>query len=1202
MYLTYTANRAMVSFMMVRPMDLRIGPLPGGDRRGASGAGAGRGSMRAASTNRRLVRPPDQSSNPPSPPDGLVSAGPSQAQHLAPAAGERVRRMRWTSTMNANAMRAYFRATGGNTGATGYRAVMFREFLQLEPSLTVTEQNLADRVRYIQRSNVFSVAELEQLRREVVSVLDDAPHVEDVSPQPERVEETEPNPQIVAEENITETITQDLEQMRSILEETIAEYRQVPLESRPRLPRVPLSIKVRDVVGAINQMLPSFLEGSIDLWDTDTVLFGAAMAVCHIAGVRMPGTGPTTPRSSRIPAWQRRIRGRITRARVLIGKLTSFRSGNTRPRVMRFVAEAFAGQDIDMSHPNFAQTVTERIDYLKQKIAAWGKRLRRYSEMVKRHEHNRLFESDQKKFYRTLESPEMRSTGARPDQADVLTFWQNLWSRPVTHEEGPWMQAVEGACASIMPMNAIRISEEDVTAAVRKAPNWKSPGPDGLQHYWLKGFWRSHATLARQFQRALDDGTLPNFLTTGVTHLAPKSEDTADPSKYRPITCLCTLYKTLTSVLSSKISQHIVENHIISDAQNGCRGGSRGSKELLLIDAVAGKLVRRNRRNFSAAWIDYKKAFDSVPHSWLLRVLELYKVDSTVRHFLGTCLGQWSTILSLAGERMTAANDRIWIKRGIFQGDCLSPLWFCLSLNPLSHLLEESATGFQFRRGGMRMPHLLYMDDLKLFSPNAQRLGELLKITEDFSNSIRMELGVDKCAIMHVERGHVVRSEGVNVGSNRIKSLSETETYRYLGMSQTIGVCEADVKQAVCEVFYDRLTKVLDCFLSGGNKVRAYNAWVMPVLMYTFGVLRWSQTELDALDRKVRKTMTLHRMHHPRSSVMRLYLPRKCGGRGLLSAKTMHNREICSLRNYFLAKADGAIHSEVIACDKGLTPLSLASEEWRDPVILSTAERESVWRGKELHGRFYKALHEPHVDGKASLHWLRFGDLFGETEGFVCAIQDQVIKTRNYRKYIIKDGTQDICRACAHPGESLRHVISGCSALANTEYLHRHNQVAKILHQELAHKYGLVNQRVPYYKYSPAPVLENDRAKLYWDRSVITDRTILANKPDIVLMDRAQSRVFLVDITIPHDENLVKAETEKRRKYLDLAHEVTDMWGVASTEIIPVVLSVNGLIPKTLKTNLRQLGFRGSSLPARMQKAVLLDTARIVRRFLSLGL
>ncbi|CAK1579545.1 unnamed protein product [Parnassius mnemosyne] len=277
----------------------------------------------------------------------------------------------------------------------------------------------------------------------------------------------------------------------------------------------------------------------------------------------------------------------------------------------------------------------------------------------------------------------------------------------------------------------------------------------------------------------------------------------------------------------------------MSRAQNGCRGGGRGTKEPLLIDAVIGKVVKRNRRNLSAAWIDYKKASDSVPHTWLERVLELYKVDCTVRDFLGQCMGQWSTILCHPAERITAAENHIRIRRGIFQGDCLSPIWFCLSLNPLSTLLEGLVRGFQLRKGGTKGTHLFCMDDLKLFASSRFHLMALLNITCNFSNSIRMELGTDKCAVLYVERGRVANSEGIDLSMPiNIKTLSEAETYRYLGMSQNIGIDEADMKQSVSDVFYARLTKVLISLLSGVNKTHAYSGWIMPVLMYTFGILR----------------------------------------------------------------------------------------------------------------------------------------------------------------------------------------------------------------------------------------------------------------------------------------------------------------------------------------------------------------------------
>ncbi|CAG5004260.1 unnamed protein product [Parnassius apollo] len=159
----------------------RKGPLPGG-RQGAAGAGAGRDSMRTVSRARGAAQPPISPSHPSSPPAGLVSAGSSRAQQSAPATGG-LRRMRWTIEMNTNALRAYFRAKGGEVGGLAYRAMMHRLFAELEQSITVTEQNLANRVRYISRSNIFDVAELERLRREAVPSSGENATAEDAVPQ-----------------------------------------------------------------------------------------------------------------------------------------------------------------------------------------------------------------------------------------------------------------------------------------------------------------------------------------------------------------------------------------------------------------------------------------------------------------------------------------------------------------------------------------------------------------------------------------------------------------------------------------------------------------------------------------------------------------------------------------------------------------------------------------------------------------------------------------------------------------------------------------------------------------------------------------------------------------------------------------------------------------------------------------------------------
>jgi hypothetical protein len=59
----------------------------------------------------------------------------------------------------------------------------------------------------------------------------------------------------------------------------------------------------------------------------------------------------------------------------------------------------------------------------------------------------------------------------------------------------------------------------------------------------------------------------------------------------------------------------------------------------------------------------------------------------------------------------------------------------------------------------------------------------------------------------------------------------------------------------------------------------------IPVLRYSFGIINWHQEEIQKLDRKTRKMLTIHRQHHQKPDIDRLYVPRKDGGRGLMQVE-----------------------------------------------------------------------------------------------------------------------------------------------------------------------------------------------------------------------------------------------------------------------------------------------------------------------------
>jgi hypothetical protein len=69
-----------------------------------------------------------------------------------------------------------------------------------------------------------------------------------------------------------------------------------------------------------------------------------------------------------------------------------------------------------------------------------------------------------------------------------------------------------------------------------------------------------------------------------------------------------------------------------------------------------------------------------------------------------------------------------------------------------------------------------------------------------------------------------------------------------------------------------------------------------------------------------------------------------------------------------------------------------------------------------------------------SINTLRKGDVDDDTKGFLTAIQDQVILTRNYNKYILKQAdTNEMCRRCGKESETIKHITAACEQLAPTK-------------------------------------------------------------------------------------------------------------------------------------------------------------------------
>ena len=133
---------------------------------------------------------------------------------------------------------------------------------------------------------------------------------------------------------------------------------------------------------------------------------------------------------------------------------------------------------------------------------------------------------------------------------------------------------------------------------------------------------------------------------------------------------------------------HCISNNIVTTEQAGGKPKVWGCTEHLLINKMIPEEVITKRRNLYMVWLDYQKAFDSVPHSWLIKALHLAKVPSDIIETIKLLTTQWSTVLNIDSKDESIQSDVIKVKRGVFQGDSLSVILFILSVNPLSFILK----------------------------------------------------------------------------------------------------------------------------------------------------------------------------------------------------------------------------------------------------------------------------------------------------------------------------------------------------------------------------------------------------------------------------------------------------------------------------------------------------------------------------------
>ena len=233
------------------------------------------------------------------------------------------------------------------------------------------------------------------------------------------------------------------------------------------------------------------------------------------------------------------------------------------------------------------EALTEFKHQCLNNIKVVKKRIRVKSVTITRRKNNTEFEKNEAAFYKNL-----KETNKYEDNPSNIKefedFWADIWeTEGKINRAASWMKEMKKEIENEVKMNhpKPKCSVQRWREIIIKKKNWSSPGIDGIQNYWIKkmtALWKAEVNEINKYLN--NEKEIPDWLGRGTTALIPQSSDLMKTDKYRPITCLITMYKNFTAVIADIMIKHLKLNNLGDELQKGTRSNIVGTADNLLVD------------------------------------------------------------------------------------------------------------------------------------------------------------------------------------------------------------------------------------------------------------------------------------------------------------------------------------------------------------------------------------------------------------------------------------------------------------------------------------------------------------------------------------------------------------------------------------------------------------------------------------------
>jgi hypothetical protein len=267
---------------------------------------------------------------------------------------------------------------------------------------------------------------------------------------------------------------------------------------------------------------------------------------------------------------------------------------------------------------------------------------------------------------------------------------------------------------------------------------------------------------------------LPEDWSTPIPVMLYKKCDPLEPINYRPITLLNAAMKVFMRIITSRLSSWASKQNILPEEQAGFRT-KRGCDEQIFNLHAAIQIGTRRKQKVYALFIDFKRAFPSVPHDQLWSKLHTI-VSAKIIRILQSLYQLGNTRIRLD----EGISEPIPISEGLMQGCVASPLLFTLYICDIINTILKSGIS-EIEIDELYTLHmLLFADDMVLLANSLRALQLKINILRRYFLDLGLTINADKTKVMVFRRGGRVQGcLSFRYGDENIGIVNE---YTYLGI------------------------------------------------------------------------------------------------------------------------------------------------------------------------------------------------------------------------------------------------------------------------------------------------------------------------------------------------------------------------------------------------------------------------------------